>query len=317
MSAEAGAPSRTWLVDRGGERLDLFLSEHEPDLSRAFLQRLIRSGQVTLNGATAKPSTRLKPGDEIALHIPPPAALELLPETIPLNIVFEDSDVLVIDKPAGLVVHPAPGHAGGTLVNAVLAHCPDLGGIGGTLRPGIVHRLDKDTSGLMVVAKNERAQESLAGQFKRREVMKAYLALVHGRLEPSQGTIRGAIGRDRLRPQQMAVVGTGGKEAITHYRVLERFAGSPGHFTLVEAQPETGRSHQIRVHFATLGHPVAGDRVYGPRAKGLAVARQFLHAHVLGFRLPSTGEWREFRSPLPHDLEQVLRRLESSPLSPT
>ena len=232
------------------------------------------------------------------------------PRTIPLAVVYEDADLLVIDKPAGLVVHPAPGHPAGTLVNALLARCPDLAGIGGVQRPGIVHRLDKDTSGLIVVAKTQSAHDSLVRQLRDRGVVKRYLALVRGRPRPEQGTISAPIARDPRHRQRMGVV-AGGREAVSDYRVLEDL----GAWSLLEVTIHTGRTHQIRVHLAYMGHPVAGDPVYGGRRGGEALPpgvrldRQFLHAAVLGFRLPSTGEVCEFRAELPPDLREVLAAL--------
>lgn len=290
-------------ADSAGQRIDKFLAEIFPDLSRSFIQRLIEEGMVTVNDKPAKASTRINSGDAIKLEIPPARPLELVPEAIPLNVVFEDDDLLVVDKPPGLVVHPAPGHATGTLVHALLGRYPELH-VGAEIRPGIVHRLDKDTSGLMVIAKTDRALASLAQQIKDRTVLKEYLVLVHGRLPVKQGVIDAPIGRDPRRRQMMAVVPSG-RPARTHYRVLQEF----DRYTLVIARLETGRTHQIRVHFASIGHPVAGDAVYGPKKSDLPLTRQFLHAHRLGFRSPSSGQWLEFTSPLPPNLANVLAQL--------
>jgi len=257
---------------------------------------------VLVSGRPAKASHRLRQGDEVTVHLPPPEPLDVAPEDVPLNVVYEDRDILVINKPAGMVVHPAPGHRGGTLVNAILARCPDLAGIGGYQRPGIVHRLDKDTSGLMVVAKNDKAHHSLTSQLKARRVHKVYLALVEGHLEPSQGVIDAPIGRHPRQRQRMAVVANG-REAQTRYCVLHYLPG----YTLVEASPITGRPHQIRVHMAAVGHPVVGDPVYG-RPSPL-VPRQFLHAYRLGFRLPDRDHYQEFEATLPEDLAEALRTL--------
>ncbi len=287
-----------------GERLDKYLAQEIADLSRAQVQRLIAAGQVTVNGEGAKASLRLERGDEIVVRVPPAESAEVVAEVIPLKIVYEDDDLLVIDKPAGMVVHPAHGHRSGTLVNALLARYPHLAEVGGAERAGIVHRLDKDTSGLLLVAKNESAQKELQRQFKHHLVEKVYLALVEGRLEPAQGRIEAPIGRDKRRRKQMAVVRSG-RQASTDYQVLERFA----EHTLVEVRPQTGRTHQIRVHLAFIGHPVVGDKVYGYRRQRLRLGRQFLHAQTLRFRLPSTGEVVEFHSPLPPDLHQVLAGL--------
>ena len=295
-------------ADHDGERLDAFLARrcgHE--LSRSSAHRLIAEGLVTVNGAPSKPSHRLRHGDDIVVILPPPEVMALEPEAIPLRIVYQDENVIVVDKPAGLTVHPAAGHPRGTLVNALLTICPELANIKGTLRPGIVHRLDKDTSGLLVVAKNEAAQASLAGQLKEREVHKVYLALVRGRVEPPQGVIDAPIGRHPRRRQRMAVL-EGGRAAQTRYRVREFLHDDAGvTYSLVEAEPLTGRTHQIRVHFASIGHPVVGDRLYG-KASAL-VGRQFLHAWRLGFRLPASGRYQEFESPLPGDLAEALGAL--------
>lgn len=302
---------RTCVVPAAGPRLDRYLTQVWPDLSRTQLQRLLAEGRITVNDAVLKASYRVRPGDRVTARIPPPVPLELAPEAIPLSIIYEDADLVVIDKPAGLVVHPAPGHPAGTLVNALLAHCPDLSGIGGVERPGIVHRLDKDTSGLIVVAKSQRAHDSLTRQIRNRQVTKRYLALVHGEPRPAQGSISAPIARDPLHRQRMAVV-AGGREAVSTYRTLQRL----GPYSLVEVQIHTGRTHQIRVHLAYLGHPVVGDLVYGRSSSagdrqpgGVPLNRQFLHAAVLGFRLPSTDEYREFRSDLPADLRAVVAGL--------
>ena len=237
------------------------------------------------------------------MTVPPPRPVSVEPEPIPLKLVYSDAHLLVVDKPAGLTVHPAPGHPSGTLVNALLALCPDLKGVGGELRPGIVHRLDKDTSGLMVVAKTSEAHLALSRQIKERRVRKGYLALVTGKLQPAEGIIDAPVGRDTRNRKRMAIVGSG-REARTRYRVLR----SSESYSLVEAFPETGRTHQIRVHLASLGHPLVGDHVYGKRSA--LVGRQFLHAHILGFRHPATGGWKEFTSPLPADLEEALSMVE-------
>jgi len=284
-----------------GERLDKYVAE-QCRISRSYAQKLIDEGQVAVNGRAAKVSHKLNAGDRIAVSIPPPLPISLAPEDIPLKVVYEDKDVVVVDKPAGLLVHPAAGQHTGTLVNAILARCPDLGEINGSIRPGIVHRLDKDTSGLMMVAKNEAAQRSLSRQIKQRSIKKGYLALVLGHLTPEQGAIDAPIGRHPKDRKRMAVV-SGGREARTEYKVIKYFDD----YTLVEAMPETGRTHQIRVHFAAIGHPIFGDHVYGKRSPLLG--RQFLHAHRLGFKLPSSGKFVEFRAGLPPDLEEVLKRV--------
>ncbi len=299
--------SLTFTVTQGGQRLDRWLAEVLPERSRTEIQRWIRDRRITVNGSHLKASYRVEPGDYIVVNIPPPLPADIQPEPIPLDILYEDENLLVINKAAGMVVHPASGHVhrSGTLVNAVLAHVPNLA-VGGEERPGIVHRLDKDTSGLILVAKNDMAHRSLQAQFKTREVEKVYLALVEGELPIAHGRVEAPIGRDLYHRQRMAVVpGHKGRSAVTEFTVCERFPG----YTLIEARPRTGRTHQIRVHMAYIGHPLVGDPVYGHRCRRLHCPRQFLHAHRLGFRLPDTGQWIELTAPLPADLEEVLRRL--------
>ncbi|MFC1982763.1 RluA family pseudouridine synthase [Chloroflexota bacterium] len=290
----------SFIVDKPVSRLDRFVGDNCPELSRTYAQKLIGDGLVTVNDRAAKASLKLDTGDRVDITIPliPPSPLSQ--EEIPLDIVFEDDDLLVIDKPAGLAVHPAPGHPGNTLVNAVLFHFPHLADIGDSLRPGVVHRLDKDTSGLMLVAKNNASQANLINQFKTRSVSKAYLALVKGHLTPELGVIEADIGRDPRNRKRMTVV-SGGREARTEYQVIKYV----GDYTLLEIRPETGRTHQIRVHLAAIGYPVVGDSVYGVKSPHLS--GQFLHACRLGFKLPSTGEYVEFTSELPPDLQQALR----------
>ncbi len=292
-------------------RLDKFLAEQIPGLSRSAAQRLIDSGHVSVNGEEAKASYKVRAGDQVTTTLPDQEPAGLVAEAIPLSIAYEDEYLLVVDKPAGMVVHPAPGHPGGTLVNALLSHCPDLE-TSEDNRPGIVHRLDRDTSGLILVAKNERIRRALQHQFKDRQVRKAYLTLLSGHLQPAWGRIEAAIARDPNHRQQMAVL-SGGREAMTEYHVLELFAHqvgpAAGDFTLAEAEPQTGRTHQIRVHFASIGHAVVGDTVYGRRRPRLPVARQFLHAARLGFRHPATGQRMDLEAPLPDDLKEVLRLL--------
>ncbi len=290
-------------VASDGERLDRFLAQRLPGLSRSRLQALIRQGRVTANGLAGKPSLRLKRGDGVEVVVPPPEPVEMAPEAMPLEVVYQDRDLLVVDKPAGLTVHPGPGHPSHTLVNALLALCTDLSGIGGELRPGIVHRLDKDTSGLMVVAKHDAAHQSLSRQLKERLVQKRYLALVVGTPHPAQGVIEAPVGRDPHHRQRMAVV-EGGRAAVTPYRVQEVL----GEYALVEVRPTTGRTHQIRVHMAFLGHPLVGDQVYSRRRVPF-LERQFLHACFLAFEHPMTGERLEFTSPLPADLAGALAAL--------
>jgi 23S rRNA pseudouridine1911/1915/1917 synthase len=288
-------------VSESGARLDKYVSQKCPELSRTRAQKLIEDGKITVNRQTIKPSFKLQMGDLVDITIPPPLPSLLVPEAIPLKIIYEDNDLIVVDKPAGLTVHPAPGHYSHTLVNALLAHIPDLAS-GEPTRPGIVHRLDKDTSGLIIVAKNETAHMKLADQFKNRTVTKVYRALVQGRLTPEEGIIEADIGRDPRDRKRMAVVNLG-RQARTEYKVLQYLAN----YTLLEVKPRTGRTHQIRVHLAAIGFPVVGDATYG--AKSAYLSRQFLHAYKLGFRLPSDNEYRQFESPLPADLVQALANI--------
>lgn len=299
-------PIQRLIVEAGDTgRLDRLVAARLTDLSRTAIQRLIADGLITRNGLPCEADDKVAPGDVIEVRVPPPAPTELAAEDIPLTIVYEDDDVIVIDKPAGLVVHPAAGHAGGTLVNAVLGHAPDLAGIGGEVRPGIVHRLDKDTSGLMVVAKNDRALHFLQAQFKSRTVKKVYVALVEGVVEPREGVIDAPIGRSRNHRKKMAVTGDG-RPALTRYRVKQVFHDPP--LSLIECHPETGRTHQIRVHFAWLHHPLVGDTIYGQHTPRFGLTRHFLHAASLALTLPN-GEARTFSSPLPIELQRVLDQL--------
>ncbi|MFC1955299.1 RluA family pseudouridine synthase [Chloroflexota bacterium] len=292
----------SFVADESGVRLDKFVSDKCPELSRTHAQKLIDEGHITVDDLVAKASLKLDVGDKVEVVIPPTSPSPLSPEEIPLNIVYEDDDLMVVDKPAGLTVHPAPGHPGHTLVNAVLAHFPHLADISDSLRPGIVHRLDKDTSGLMLVAKNRVAQMNLANQFKSRSVVKAYRVLVKGKLTPERGLIDAAMGRDPGNRKRMVVVSKG-REARTEYQVVQYM----GEFTLLEVRTQTGRTHQIRVHLAAIGYPVVGDMTYG--VKLLHLSRQFLHACRLGFKLPSTGDYIEFTSELPQDLLQALKKI--------
>ncbi len=286
-------------ADSPGIRLDKFLAERIPDLSRSQLRKLLDQGAVTVNGKITRPSHRLSPSDTIRATIPPPHPTIPSPESIPLDIVCEDPDILVLDKHAGMTVHPGPGNQEHTLVNAILAHCSSLLESDPSDRPGIVHRLDKDTSGLMVVAKTTAAREALMRQFKSRSVTKGYTVLVKGHVTPEIGSIEAPIGRDPVQRKRMAVVDKG-KEARTAYRVLKY----PGDYTLLEVIPKTGRTHQIRVHLSAIGHAVAGDSLYGGRS--LHLPRQFLHASRLGFHHPTTRKYLEFTSSLPVDLKQAL-----------
>jgi 23S rRNA pseudouridine1911/1915/1917 synthase len=294
----------------GGERLDRLLALRLGDLSRTRLKRLVETGRVSLGGATIKdPSMRVKPGQSFEVRVPAPVADRPEPQAIALAIRYEDDHVIVIDKPAGLVVHPAPGNLDRTLVNALLAHCgASLAGIGGVKRPGIVHRLDKDTSGLMVVAKSDLAHAALTADFAARRIERAYHALIWGVPAANEGEIAAPIGRSPKNRKKMAVVARGGKAAITRYRVLRRFAGQAA---LVECRLATGRTHQIRVHLSAEGHPVIGDRTYGGvRAGRVGFPRQALHAVRLGFRHPSTGETLTFESALPEDFDALIATLE-------
>ena len=295
-----------------GTRLDRWLTDRLSELSRARLQALIEAGHVRVDGRVLKASHRLRGGETVEIEIPPPPREELEPEPAELAIVHEDAHVLVLDKPAGLVVHPGAGHSRGTLAAAVLAHAPETAGVGGPRRPGIVHRLDKDTSGLLVIAKSRAAYDALVEQLASRTVTRRYLAIVHGRVRAAAGVVDTPIGRDPHDRVKMAVRPPGrGKRALTRYRVLERFAD----FTLVEASLETGRTHQLRVHLASLGHPVAGDAVYGGRRRaplpvvceGLA-----LHAAALAFVHPASGTRMEFASPLPARMERLLSHLRNN-----
>jgi 23S rRNA pseudouridine1911/1915/1917 synthase len=299
-----------------GERLDRVLAARLAALSRTRLKRLVESGQVSLEGATiTDPSTRVKPGQRFLVEVPPPVDDHPVPQPIALAIRYEDEHVIVIDKPAGLVVHPAPGNPERTLVNALLAHCGEsLAGIGGVKRPGIVHRLDKDTSGLMVAAKTELAHQKLSAAFAAHSITRAYLALARGVPSPSTGEMSGRIGRSRTNRKKMAVLSAGGKTALTRYRVQRRFGSLAA---LVECRLATGRTHQIRVHFAAAGHPLIGDRVYGRALAASAppalrdFPRQALHAHVIGFLHPASGEYLEFSSHLPRDMADLIKDLEA------
>lgn len=291
--------------EQANTRIDVFLTQEHPELSRSHVQNLIEEGHVWVHGKNTKSNYRLRSGDLIALEVPLPAEVDILPQDIPLEVLYEDSQVIVINKPRGMVVHPAAGNYEGTMVNALLEHCEDLSGINGVMRPGIVHRIDKDTSGVIMAAKTDQAHLGLAQQIKDRTVTRRYIALVHGKLQEESGIIDAPIGRHPTDRKKMAVDVRNGKEAITHFKVLERFSA----YTLVEARLKTGRTHQIRVHMAYIGHPVVGDPKYGPRNPHFDLDGQFLHARVLGFNHPVTGEYMEFSAPLPQVLEDILTRL--------
>ncbi len=289
-------------ADASGARLDRFLADNAADFSRSRLQGLIDDGNVTVDGNVVKASHKLRDGESIVVVVPDPRPVDLIPQDIPLDVVYEDDNLLVVDKPAGMTVHPSPGHPDGTLANAVLGRNPDIEGIGGEQRPGIVHRLDKDTSGLIVVAKNERAHTNLSDQFKERSVTKGYVALVHGHVSPTEAIIDAPIGRHPRDRKKMTVVERG-REARTYYKAVDAFKK----FTLLELQPRTGRTHQIRVHLASMRHPVVGDAVYGHPHRSLE--RHFLHASRLGFYHPGSGEHVEWTSDLPAELADFLSNL--------
>lgn len=293
------------LPEDADSRIDRFLAQQIPEQSRSFLQKLIREEQITVNGRPVKANYRLQPEDQVLVVVPDPQLPDILPENIPLDILYEDSDVLVINKPKGMVVHPAAGHYSHTVVNAVMYHCQDnLSGINGVMRPGIVHRIDQDTTGAIVICKNDHAHQSLALQLKEHSITRSYRAIVWNNLKEEEGTVDRPIGRHPVDRKKMAVNEKNGKRAVTHYRVLERF----GRFTYIECCLETGRTHQIRVHMASIGHPLLGDEVYGPSGKQpFRLQGQCLHAMTLGFVHPSTGEYVEFEAPLPEYFTQLLR----------
>lgn len=289
-----------------GCRIDAWLAERKPDLSRSYIQKLAKDGKVLVNQKAVKPNYKLRAGDSVTVHVPVPEEPEILPENIPLDILYEDEDVLVVNKPKGMVVHPAAGHTAGTLVNAVLYHCQgNLSGINGILRPGIVHRIDKDTTGALLICKNDAAHHSLAEQLKEHSINRRYRAVVWGNLPEDTGTVEGPVGRHPTDRKKMAINRKNGKEAVTHYQVLERF----GNATYVECRLETGRTHQIRVHMSSIGHPLLGDEVYGSGKSPWKLQGQTLHAMTLGFVHPRTGEYLEFQAPLPDYFEELLNKL--------
>lgn len=295
-------------ADSDGERTDVFLHGRFPDFSRSYLQKLIKDGCVTVNGKIAKNGQKLLGDEIVAIEIPDEVKPDILPEPIPLEILYEDEDLLVVNKPKGMVVHPAAGHYSGTLVNALLYHCDGcLSGINGVLRPGIVHRIDRDTTGSLLVCKNDMAHHSLAKQLKDHTVSRCYRAIVRGRLCVEEGTVDAPIGRHPTDRKKMAVNYKNGKNAVTHYRVLQRFSA----FTYIECRLETGRTHQIRVHMASVGHPLLGDSVYGPEKSPFRhLEGQCLHAMTLGFTHPRTGNTIECAAPLPQYFEKLLKRLQ-------
>lgn len=301
--------THTFTSDQSGERLDKALADLFPDHSRAQWQRHIKEGNVLLDKQPVKASYRIEGGDQLVAHLPPVQETDLAAEAIPLDIRYEDEEMLVVNKAAGMVVHPAAGHDSGTLVNAILAHCPDIEGIGGERRPGIVHRLDKDTSGLIVVAKNERALRHLQNQFRRRTVHKQYLALVEGQIQPGEALIDAPIGRDPKQRKRMAIIppnsSATARQAQTHYQAQQYF----DEHTLVTCQLHTGRTHQIRVHLAYVGYPLVGDKVYGRRRQSLPIKRHFLHAAELGLKRPSDDEPLFLQAELPHELQAIIKSL--------
>ncbi|WP_036716866.1 RluA family pseudouridine synthase [Paenibacillus sp. JCM 10914] len=288
-------------------RIDKYITDAlEDEVSRSQIQLWITDGHVLVNDSNVKSNYKLNAGDRIKLSVPQPAAVEIEAQDIHLDIAYEDADVIVVNKPRGMVVHPAPGHEAGTLVNALMYHCKDLSGINGELRPGIVHRIDKDTTGLIMAAKNDKSHASLAAQLKEHSVNRRYLALVHGNISHDQGTVDAPLGRDPHDRKLYTVTDRNSKHAVTHFTVVERF----GDYSLLELKLETGRTHQIRVHMKYIGHPLVGDPVYG-KSKGIKLNGQALHAAVLGFDHPSTGEYIEFSAVMPNDMEELLHNLRS------
>ena len=288
------------------QRLDKFLSEQNPELTRSRIQKLIEEGHVLVNGVSAKASLKLSTGDQVLLCVPEAKGVEILPEPIALDIRYEDDSLLVINKPQGMVVHPAPGNYTGTLVNALLWYCGDtLSGINGARRPGILHRIDKDTSGLLLVAKTDLAHQRLSAQIQAHSLTRAYKALVHGNFAQTTGTIHAPIGRHPVDRKKMTIMAQHGRDAVTHYRVLERY----GRYTLLECILETGRTHQIRVHMSQGGHPIVGDPVYGVKKEAFALNGQLLHAYKLGFVHPVTNSYMEFQSPLPDYFQKIIKNL--------
>ena len=292
-----------------GERIDKFLSDSIPDMSRAYIQKLIKDGQITVNQKAVKPNYKLNAGELLAVEEPELQELDIKAENIPLDILYEDSDLLIVNKPKGMVVHPSAGHYSGTLVNALMYYCKeDLSGINGVMRPGIVHRIDMDTTGSLIVCKNDFAHNAIADQLKIHSITRVYHAIVHGVLKNDEGTINAPIGRHPIDRKKMSINEKNGKEAITHYRVLKRF----NNFTYIECRLETGRTHQIRVHMSSIHHPLLGDAVYGPTKSPFKLQGQTLHAKTIGIKHPRTEEYLEIEAPLPEYFSNLLKKLENS-----
>lgn len=292
--------------EEAGVRIDRYLSDQCQDISRSYLQKLLKEQSVLVEEKPVKTNYKVNAGDRISLTLPKIREPEIMPEEIPLDIVYEDKDIILINKPKGMVVHPAAGHYSGTLVNGLMSHCRnELSGINGVMRPGIVHRIDMDTTGVLIVCKNDMAHNSISEQLKEHSITRKYAAIVHGVLKEDEGTINAPIGRHPVDRKKMSINEKNGREAVTHYRVLERYR----QFTYIECQLETGRTHQIRVHMASIGHPLLGDSVYGPTKCPFRLTGQTLHAGVLGIIHPRTGEYIEFTAPLPDYFEELLRKL--------
>lgn len=293
-------------AEKSGERIDKFLGGTLEGLSRSYIQKLLKEGNITVDSKAVKANYKLSEGNQIEVLIPDPEILDVLPEDIPLDILYEDDDILIVNKPKGMVVHPAPGHPNHTLVNAVMYHCgANLSGINGVIRPGIVHRIDQNTTGSLLVCKNDHAHQILAEQLKEHSITRRYHAIVHGNLKADTGTVNASIGRHPTDRKKMSTKASNGRHAVTHYKVLERF----GNYTYIECELETGRTHQIRVHMASIGHPILGDDVYGPAKCPFHLEGQTLHAKVLGIVHPTTGEYMEFDAPLPEYFVELLEKL--------
>ena len=298
----------SWIIEKEWDntRIDRFISEQMEDMSRSYIQKLIKDGCVTADSKPVKANYKVKAGDHIEIDLPEPVSLDIEPQDIPLDILYEDDDVLLVNKPKDMVVHPSAGHLDGTLVNALLYHCKDsLSSINGVMRPGIVHRIDKDTTGVLIICKNDKAHNCIADQLKVHSSTRRYHAIVYNNIKDDEGTIDAPIGRHPVDRKKMAINHKNGKSAVTHFKVLERF----GKYTYVQCELETGRTHQIRVHMASIGHPLLGDEVYGSAKQPYKTSGQVLHAKVFGFVHPTTGEYMEFETPLPDYFEDLLKKL--------